>query len=169
MADSEVQETRQPSPKESPFSIKNLLNIEDKPAKPRGALGSARGVLDGGFFSRLGDLSFPRFDLSTQRLGLSAQYLERASTWWYPYTLSAHLRAGGGKRSSLHIIFANNNNNKILCAHTSSFKCMKLFNICSPLHLLHCSTLVINLFIALLPIAYVDIVKLRRCVLFYRV
>lgn len=95
MADSDAQETRQPSPKESPFSIKNLLNIEDKPAKPRSALGSPRGVLEGGFFSRLGDLSFPRFDLSTQRLGLSAQYLERATTWWYPYTLSAHLRAGG--------------------------------------------------------------------------
>lgn len=101
MADSDAQETRQPSPKESPFSIKNLLNIEDKPAKPRIALGSPRGVLEGGFFSRLGDLSFPRFDLSTQRLGLSAQYLERASTWWYPYTLSAHLRAGGSEKASL--------------------------------------------------------------------
>lgn len=115
MADSDVQETRQPSPKESPFSIKNLLNIEDKPAKPRSALGSARGVLEGSFFSRLGDLSFPRFDLSTQRLGLSAQYLERASTWWYPYTFSAHLRAGGGKRALWHIIFVNNN--KKYCVH----------------------------------------------------
>lgn len=93
MADSDAQETRQPA-KESPFSIKNLLNIEDKPTKPKNFLGSSKGVFEGGFFSRLGDLSFPRFDLPTQRIGLSAQYLERASTWWYPYTLGTHLRTG---------------------------------------------------------------------------
>lgn len=96
MADSDAQETRQPA-KESPFSIKNLLNIEDKPTKPKNFLGSSKGVFEGGFFSRLGDLSFPRFDLPTQRIGLSAQYLERASTWWYPYTLGTHLRTGGKK------------------------------------------------------------------------
>ncbi|XP_033975884.1 homeobox protein HMX3-B [Trematomus bernacchii] len=100
MADSDAQETRQPA-KDSPFSIKNLLNIEDKPAKPKSFLGSSRGVFEGNFFSRLGDLSFPRFELPTQRIGLSAQYLERASTWWYPYTLGTHLRTGGSEKASL--------------------------------------------------------------------
>lgn len=94
MADSDAQETRQPA-KDSPFSIKNLLNIEDKPTKPKTFLGSSKGVFEGSFFSRLGDLSFPRFELPTQRIGLSAQYLERASTWWYPYTLGTHLRTAG--------------------------------------------------------------------------
>nr|XP_040033578.1 homeobox protein HMX3-B [Gasterosteus aculeatus aculeatus] len=93
MADSGAQETRQHA-KDSPFSIKNLLNIEDKPTKPKGFLGSSKGAFEGSFISRLGDLSFPRFELPTQRIGLSAQYLERASTWWYPYTLGTHLRAG---------------------------------------------------------------------------
>lgn len=94
MADSDTQEARQPA-KDSPFSIKNLLNIEDKPTKPKTILGSHKAVLEGSFFSRLGDLSVPRFELPTQRIGLSAQYLERASTWWYPYTLGAHFRTGG--------------------------------------------------------------------------
>ncbi|KAK9530247.1 hypothetical protein VZT92_011763 [Zoarces viviparus] len=98
MADSDAQDTRQPA-KDSPFSIKNLLNIEDKP-KPKGFLGSSRGVFEGSFFSRLGDLSFPRFELPTQRIGLSAQYLERASTWWYPYTLGTHLRTGAGSEKA---------------------------------------------------------------------
>ncbi|XP_073346409.1 homeobox protein HMX3-B [Pagrus major] len=100
MADSDAQETRQPA-KESPFSIKNLLNIEDKPTKPKSFLGSSKGVFEGSFFSRLGDLSFPRFELPTQRIGLSAQYLERASTWWYPYTLGTHLRTAGSEKASL--------------------------------------------------------------------
>lgn len=94
MADSDAQETRQPA-KDSPFSIKNLLNIDDKPAKPKHLLGSPKGVFEGSFFSRLGDLSFPRFDLPTHRIGLSAQYLERASAWWYPYTLGTHLKTAG--------------------------------------------------------------------------
>lgn len=94
MADSDAQETRQTA-KDSPFSIKNLLNIEDKPTKPKSFLASSKGVFDGSFFSRLGDLSFPRFELPTQRIGLSAQYLERAPAWWYPYTLGTHLRTGG--------------------------------------------------------------------------
>ncbi|XP_075999762.1 homeobox protein HMX3-B [Genypterus blacodes] len=100
MADSDAQETRQPA-KDSPFSIKNLLNIDDKPQKPRTFLASSKGVFEGSFFSRLGDLSFPRFELPTQRIGLSAQYLERASTWWYPYTLGTHLRTGGSEKASL--------------------------------------------------------------------
>ncbi|AWP17874.1 putative homeobox protein HMX3 [Scophthalmus maximus] len=100
MADSDAQETRQPA-KDSPFSIKNLLNIEDKPAKPKSFLGSSRGVFEGSFFSRLGDLSFPRFELPPQRIGLSGQYLERAATWWYPYTLGAHLRTGGSEKTSI--------------------------------------------------------------------
>ncbi|XP_040885099.1 homeobox protein HMX3-B [Toxotes jaculatrix] len=99
MADSDAQETRQPA-KDSPFSIKNLLNIEDKPTKPKSFLGSSK-VFEGSFFSRLGDLSFPRFELPTQRIGLSGQYLERASTWWYPYTLGAHLRTAGSEKASL--------------------------------------------------------------------
>ncbi|XP_028287378.1 homeobox protein HMX3-B [Parambassis ranga] len=100
MADSDAQETRQPA-KESPFSIKNLLNIEEKPTKQKNILGSAKGVFEGSFFSRLGDLSFPRFELPTQRIGLSAQYLERASAWWYPYTLGTHFRTGGSEKASL--------------------------------------------------------------------
>ncbi|XP_019938573.1 homeobox protein HMX3-B [Paralichthys olivaceus] len=100
MADSDAQETRQPA-KDSPFSIKNLLNIEDKPAKQKSFLGSSRGVFEGSFFSRLGELSFPRFELPTaQRIGLSGQYLDRASTWWYPYTLGAHLRTGGSEKAN---------------------------------------------------------------------
>ncbi|KAM7370662.1 hypothetical protein PAMP_010191 [Pampus punctatissimus] len=100
MADSDAQETRQPA-KDSPFSIKNLLNIEDKPTKPKTFLASSKGVFEGSLFSRLGDLSFPRFELPTQRIGLSAQYLERASTWWYPYTLGTHLRNGGSEKANL--------------------------------------------------------------------
>ncbi|XP_026207585.1 homeobox protein HMX3-B [Anabas testudineus] len=100
MADSDAQETRQTA-KDSPFSIKNLLNIEDKPTKPKSFLASSKGVFDGSFFSRLGDLSFPRFELPTQRIGLSAQYLERAPAWWYPYTLGTHLRTGGSEKANL--------------------------------------------------------------------
>ncbi|KAM4525163.1 homeobox protein HMX3-B [Odontesthes bonariensis] len=97
MADSDTQEARQPA-KDSPFSIKNLLNIEEKPAKPKNTIGSTRGVFEGSFFSRLGDLSLPRFELPAQRIGLSAQYLERASAWWYPYTLGAHFKTGGSEK-----------------------------------------------------------------------
>ncbi|XP_008288657.1 homeobox protein HMX3-B [Stegastes partitus] len=97
MADSDTQETRQPA-KDSPFSIKNLLNIEDKPTKPKNILGSSKGVFEGSFFSRFGDLSFPRLEFPSQRIGLSAQYLERASSWWYPYTLGTHFRTGGSEK-----------------------------------------------------------------------
>nr|XP_020460964.1 homeobox protein HMX3-B-like [Monopterus albus] len=86
MADSEAQETRQPT---------------KDPSKPKSFLSSSKGVFDGSFFSRLGDLSFPRFDLPTQRIGLSAQYLERATPWWYPYTLGTHLRTGGSEKINL--------------------------------------------------------------------
>ncbi|XP_028331886.1 homeobox protein HMX3-B [Gouania willdenowi] len=99
MADSETQVSRE-SAKDSPFSIKNLLNIEDKPAprlKNYNNIISSKGVLDGSFFSRLTDLSFPRFELPAQRYGLSAQYLERASAWWYPYALGTHYRTGSEK------------------------------------------------------------------------
>ncbi|KAM4623315.1 homeobox protein HMX3-B [Polymixia lowei] len=97
MADSDAQETRQPA-KESPFSINSLLNIDNKPTKPKTFYASSKGVFEGSFLSRIGDLSFPRFELPTQRIGLTAQYLERASTWWYPYALgtSGHLRTGVG-------------------------------------------------------------------------
>ncbi|KAM8837488.1 homeobox protein HMX3-B isoform 2-T2 [Spinachia spinachia] len=101
MADPGAQETRQHA-KDSPFSIKNLLNIQDnKPTKPKGLFGSSKGVFEGTFISRLGDLSFPRFELPTQRIGLSAQYLERASTWWYPYTLGTHPRTAGSEKANL--------------------------------------------------------------------
>uniref|UniRef100_A0A3B5L8S0 H6 family homeobox 3 n=1 Tax=Xiphophorus couchianus TaxID=32473 RepID=A0A3B5L8S0_9TELE len=99
MAESDTQETRQAA-KDSPFSIKNLLNIEDKPSKPAPTLGSSKGVFEGTFFSRLSDLSLPRFELPGQRIGLSAQYLERASAWWYPYTLGAHFRTASEDRRS---------------------------------------------------------------------
>ncbi|XP_004080488.1 homeobox protein HMX3-B [Oryzias latipes] len=97
MADSDAQETRPPA-KDSPFSIKNLLNIEDKPTKPKNGLGSSKGVFESGFFSRLGDLSLPRFELPAQRIGLPAQYLERASAWWYPYALGTHFRTAGAEK-----------------------------------------------------------------------
>ncbi|GAA6083323.1 homeobox protein HMX3-A, partial [Tachysurus ichikawai] len=67
--------------KDSPFSIKNLLNCESKPTliKPKAIMNSTKGLLEHGFsLSRVGDLSFPRFDLPVQRFGLAAH-------WWYPY------------------------------------------------------------------------------------
>ncbi|XP_023686552.1 homeobox protein HMX3 [Paramormyrops kingsleyae] len=76
--------------KDSPFSIKNLLNCDSKSSKPRPLLAASKSVLDGGFsFSKVGDLSFPRFEIPTQRFALPAHYLERASAWWYPYSLSS--------------------------------------------------------------------------------
>ncbi|XP_066538926.1 homeobox protein HMX3 [Hoplias malabaricus] len=82
------------SAKDSPFSIKNLLNCDRKPARPQPVLAAAAAVaragLDGAFsLAHAGDFGFPRnFELHGQRLALPA-YLERASAWWYPYTLSA--------------------------------------------------------------------------------
>ncbi|KAM9462575.1 homeobox protein HMX3 [Clarias gariepinus] len=67
--------------KDSPFSIKNLLNCESKPTliKPKAMMNSTRGLLEHGFsLARAGDLSFPRFELPVQRFGLAAH-------WWYPY------------------------------------------------------------------------------------
>ncbi|XP_064173914.1 homeobox protein HMX3 [Anguilla rostrata] len=84
-----AQETCTPA-KDSPFFIKNLLNCDSKPSKPKPVLASSKGALEGSFsLSQVGDLSFPRFELPTQRFGLPAHYLERAAAWWYPYTLSA--------------------------------------------------------------------------------
>ncbi|KAI5606711.1 homeobox protein HMX3 isoform X1 [Silurus asotus] len=67
--------------KDSPFSIKNLLNCESKPTliKPKAIMNSAKGLLEHGLaLSRVGELGFPRFDLPMQRFGLAAH-------WWYPY------------------------------------------------------------------------------------
>jgi len=83
--------------KESPFSIKNLLNIDNnkKPiAVPSSQPSPCRGALfEGSLFSRIGDLTFaPRFEFPSQRIGLAA------STWWNPYSLHGamgHLRTSG--------------------------------------------------------------------------
>ncbi|MED6250594.1 Homeobox protein HMX3-A [Ataeniobius toweri] len=89
-----TQETCAPA-KDSPFFIKNLLNCDSKPSKPKPPLvASAKAALEGGFsFSQVGEFNFPRFDVPAQRFTLPAHYLERTSAWWYPYTLSsaAHL------------------------------------------------------------------------------
>lgn len=88
------------SAKESPFFIKNLLNCDSKPAKPKPALAVTKAALDGGFpLSQVGDFNFPRFDLPTQRFSLPAHYLERTSAWWYPYALSSssHIHRSEGK------------------------------------------------------------------------
>uniref|UniRef100_A0A674CLH6 H6 family homeobox 3 n=1 Tax=Salmo trutta TaxID=8032 RepID=A0A674CLH6_SALTR len=95
-----AQETR-PSAKDSPFSINNLLNFDSKPSKPKTLLATTKGLLEGGFsLSRIGDLTFPSFDIPAQRCGLSAHYLDGASAWWYPYALGTsgqHLyRTGAG-------------------------------------------------------------------------
>ncbi|XP_028936845.1 homeobox protein HMX3 [Ornithorhynchus anatinus] len=109
-----------PPPKESPFSIKNLLNGDrHRPApkqQPRtlfapgsgsgsgsgsgpgsgSVAAAAKGVLDAGAagfaLSQVGDLTFPRFEIPAQRFALPAHYLERSPAWWYPYTLTP---AGG--------------------------------------------------------------------------
>ncbi|XP_064789182.1 homeobox protein HMX3-like [Oncorhynchus masou masou] len=84
-----AQETCTPV-KDSPFFIKNLLNCDSKPSKPKPIFASAKVAFEGGFsLSQVGDFNFPRFEIPTQRFALPAHYLERASAWWYPYTLSA--------------------------------------------------------------------------------
>lgn len=84
-----TQETCAPV-KDSPFFIKNLLNCDSKPSKPKPIFAAAKAALEGGFsLSQVGDFNFPRFELPTQRFALPAHYLERASAWWYPYALSA--------------------------------------------------------------------------------
>lgn len=88
------------SAKDSPFFIKNLLNCDSKPSKPKPALAAAKAALDGGFsLSHVGDFNFPRFDLPAQRFSLPAHYLERTSAWWYPYALSSssHIHRTEGK------------------------------------------------------------------------
>lgn len=88
------------SAKDSPFFIKNLLNCDSKPSKPKPALTVTKAALDGGFsLSQVGDLSFPRFDLPAHRFSLPAHYLERTSAWWYPYALSSssHIQRTEGK------------------------------------------------------------------------
>ncbi|XP_008319759.1 homeobox protein HMX3 [Cynoglossus semilaevis] len=89
-----TQETCAPA-KDSPFFIKNLLHCDSKPSKPKPVFAATKAALEAGFsLSPVGDLPcFPRFDLSAQRFTLPAQYLERTSAWWYPYTLgsTAHL------------------------------------------------------------------------------
>lgn len=96
MADPDTPETRQTSAKDSPFSIKNLLSIEDRPeaVKQRSILAPSKVGFEGAFFSRLGvgDLSFPRLELPGNRLSLPVQYLDRAPAWWYPYALGHHFR-----------------------------------------------------------------------------
>uniref|UniRef100_A0A8D0LAT0 H6 family homeobox 3 n=1 Tax=Sphenodon punctatus TaxID=8508 RepID=A0A8D0LAT0_SPHPU len=85
-------------PKESPFSIKNLLNGDHPkapPKQPRALFApAAKGALEGAGFalSQVGDLAFPRFEIPAQRFALPAHYLERSPAWWYPYTLAP---AGG--------------------------------------------------------------------------
>ncbi|KAM9803940.1 homeobox protein HMX3 [Neosynchiropus ocellatus] len=82
--------TQETSVKDSPFFIKNLLNCDSKPSKPKPVLAATKAALEGGFtLSQVGDFSFPRFDLPAQRFSLPAHYLERTSAWWYPYTLSS--------------------------------------------------------------------------------
>ncbi|KAK7888866.1 hypothetical protein WMY93_024426 [Mugilogobius chulae] len=86
--------TQETSAKDSPFFIKNLLNCDSKPSKPKPVLAATKTALEGGFsLSQVGDFSFPRFELPAQRFSLPAHYLERTSAWWYPYTLgtAAHL------------------------------------------------------------------------------
>lgn len=86
--------TQETSAKDSPFFIKNLLNCDSKPSKPKPVLAATKAALEGGFsLSQVGDFSFPRFELPAQRFSLPAHYLERTSAWWYPYTLgsAAHL------------------------------------------------------------------------------
>ncbi|CAL8304294.1 unnamed protein product [Lota lota] len=91
MADTHAQETVPLHAKDSPFSIKNLLNMDNKPTKPRAFQPASRGLFEGSIFSRIGDLTFPRFEFPSQRVGLAA------SAWWNPYTLGAmgHLRTSG--------------------------------------------------------------------------
>ncbi|XP_057682748.1 homeobox protein HMX3-B [Corythoichthys intestinalis] len=92
MADPEPQQDTCQSAKDSiKFSIKNLLSIDnsDKSTRPRS-------FLEGSFFSRIADLSLPRLELPSQRIGLSS-----ASPWWYPYTLGAHLKTAGSVKDQL--------------------------------------------------------------------
>ena len=107
-----TQETPCAPAKDSPFFIKNLLNCDSKPPKPKPIFAAAKAALEGGFsLSQVGDFSFPRFDLHpTQRFALPAHYLERTSAWWYPYTLSsaaahAHLHRTEGKELHYMIIY----------------------------------------------------------------
>ncbi|XP_042192893.1 homeobox protein HMX3-A-like isoform X2 [Callorhinchus milii] len=87
-------ETAQESPtppKESPFSIKNLLNCDRKPSKPKTFLSAVKGAVEGAAFAlpHCRESGFPRFEIPAQRFALPAHYLERSPAWWYPCTLSS--------------------------------------------------------------------------------
>ncbi|KAM9773721.1 homeobox protein HMX3-B [Syngnathus typhle] len=93
MADPDAQqETRQSAKDSIKFSIKNLLSIDDQQNHRK--FTRPRSFLEGSFFSRLADLSLPRLELPSQRLGLSS-----ASPWWYPYTLGAHPKTGAPEKN----------------------------------------------------------------------
>lgn len=105
-------------PKESPFSIKNLLNGDHPkapPKQPRALFPPvAKGALEGAGFAltQMGDLAFPRFEIPAQRFALPAHYLERSPAWWYPYSLTpagGHLPRPEGSRDtpppSLRVIY----------------------------------------------------------------
>ncbi|KAK7901237.1 hypothetical protein WMY93_018006 [Mugilogobius chulae] len=65
--------TQETSAKDSPFFIKNLLNCDSKPSKPKPVLAATKTALEGGFsLSQVGDFSFPRFELPAQRFSLPA-------------------------------------------------------------------------------------------------
>lgn len=121
------------SAKDSPFFIKNLLNCDSKPSKPKPVLAATKAALEGGFsLSQVGDLHFPRFDLPAQRFSLPAHYLERTSAWWYPYTLSssAHLHRTEGKPET-----DNNNTYYILWwAETKSYSSATVTLLASEFH-----------------------------------
>ncbi|XP_059804055.1 homeobox protein HMX3 [Hemitrygon akajei] len=89
MPETAAQENPTP-PKESSFSIKNLLNCDRKPSKPKTLLSAVKGVVEGAAFPlpHCREPGFPRFEIPAQRFALPAHYLERSPAWWYPCTLS---------------------------------------------------------------------------------
>lgn len=105
MPETAAQENPTP-PKESSFSIKNLLNCDRKPSKPKTLLSAVKGVVEGAAFSlpHCREPGFPRFEIPAQRFALPAHYLERSPAWWYPCTLSpgVHLPRTEGKASLKH-------------------------------------------------------------------
>ncbi|XP_067858820.1 homeobox protein HMX3-A-like [Heptranchias perlo] len=102
MPETAAQESPIP-PKESSFSIKNLLNCDRKPSKPKTLLSAVKGMVEGAAFSlpHCREPGFQRFEIPAQRFALPAHYLERSPAWWYPCTLSSgvHLPRTEGKGS----------------------------------------------------------------------